>query len=105
MQGIGIGEKDINFKKQKILDKLTKQVDVEVGPKHNKVKEKIKREKAKARNFSITDLFKGGVSTPLDFAEKMMLRAAGAILVLIIIYTAFARIITKQINNKEKDIV
>lgn len=85
MQGLGYGIKNMNFKKETLMDRLPEwlKLDVSLGKKENK-KVKI--------NFDL----KG----KLDYAEKWLLRGATGIVTLIILYSVFSSYLNKEISSK-----
>ena len=92
LQGLGYGIKNMNFKNPSLADRLPDWLKIEIGPgSSNKERKKI--------NISFQDL-KGA----LDATEKWMLRVAGGILVLTIIYTGFSMVINKQLIDKQAEL-
>lgn len=96
LQGIGLGKKEINFKKNGGLDKLSGLGKIEIGTK--KTTEKNSSE-------SFTDKIKASLNSgkgkALDKVEVAMIRTAISIIVLLIIYTLFSKIMMGQINKKD----
>lgn len=96
LQGIGLGKKEINFKKNRSLDKLSSLSKIEIG---------TKKSNEKNSNESFIDKIKVNLDStkdkPLDNVEVAMIRTAISIIVLLIIYTLFSKIIIGQINKKE----
>lgn len=99
LQGMGVGKKEINFKKTGGLDKLSTLGKVEIGTK------KL-NEKSSERNFidKMKDNLNSSKGKALDKIEISMIRSAILILVLLIIYTIFSKIIMGNINKKETEV-
>ncbi len=96
LQGLGIGHKEINFKKvgsfEKISDALASQNPKKSNSSSNNVFSKIK------------DMFVSDFKKSLDSIEKNLLRGAAFILLIIIVYGVFATVITNQIDKKEEEV-
>lgn len=88
LQGIGEGIKTVNFKSVSTFDKLK---EVKIGKTEKKTDSKI--------NFNI----KFDLKEKLDHIETSMIRFAGACLMVAIIYSVTATIITNMINSKQKE--
>lgn len=88
LQGVGEGIKAVNFKSINNFDKLK---DIKIGKSEKRVGSKI--------DFSI----KFDLKEKLDYVETSMIRFAGACLMVVIIYSATATIITNMINDKQKE--
>lgn len=98
LNGLGQGITGMNFKRLSFMDKLPDFLKMEIGTgnknkkiKTNKVSEKFKGKKL-ALDFNI----------PLDKVEKSMLRGAGGVLALFIIYSVYSNILNNQIEEKMK---
>lgn len=94
LQGLGYGIKNMNFKTQTVIDKLPDWMKLEIGPGN-----KDGKEKGKKINISFNDL-----KTKLDATEKWLLRLAGGILILTVIYSGFSIYLDKQIEDKMADV-
>ena len=86
LQGLGYGIKNMNFKGQSFMEMLPDWTKVEIGPKNNKNR-KI--------NISFSDL-----RTKLDATEKWLLRTAGGILMLTLLYSGLSWYLGGAINSK-----
>ena len=98
LNGLGQGITGMNFKKTSFMDKLPEFLKMEIGP--------SKKNKESKPN-KLTEKFKGNLFTvdfnmPLDKIEKSMLRGAGGILILFIIYSIYSTILNNQIEEKTK---
>ncbi|MBQ3145616.1 MAG: hypothetical protein IJB90_03490 [Clostridia bacterium] len=100
LQGVGIGTKEINFKRTNTLDKISKQMNIDLGSSQSK-KEKDVSNTAKSEK---TKSFSDGFAGALDNIEKMLIRTGASILILIIIYIVFVKTISGQINKKEQEV-
>lgn len=100
LQGIGVGSKEINFKRSGKLDQLSSLLNIEIGGK--------KENKSKSSEVKIGDkiksIFKSESGNPLDQIEKGMIRTGVALISLLVIYTAFAKVLIGQINKKETEV-
>lgn len=106
LQGLGEGIKDINFKNKGKLDQLSQILTVDVGGhSNNKPKNKEKQNKQNG-NFAekLKNIFKTGLSGSTDNIEKMMIRFTTVVLIVLIVYSVFAKLIMNQISNKETQI-
>lgn len=101
LQGVGIGTKEINFKHTSALDKISKQINMDV-------KTSNKKESTKIKNSGIEDklknIFSGGLAGTLDNVDKMLIRTAVSILILIVGYVGFVKTISGQINKKQEEV-
>lgn len=100
LQGLGMGYKEINFRNTKLLEQISNLLFMEIGGSSNK----NKKDSNGFKINKIKDIFKINVKEPLDFIETNMLRFAGGILILVIVYAVFSNIIINQINKKESEI-
>lgn len=94
LQGLGVGVSGINFKKVDFTDRLSEIMQMEVGG-SKKLSEK-KEKKTLNLHFDLNE--------KLDAIEKNMLRVAGGLLSVIIIYIIFSGVLTHQMKNKEKEV-
>lgn len=94
MQGIGVGQKTINFvKSNKVLEKIKELASIEVGSK--------KTVKAAPKNkISFKEKFSHDLKSDLDIIEKSLLRLGAGILILIVIYCVFSKMTEDQIKDK-----
>lgn len=88
LQGLGYGIKNMNFKAPSFEDRLPDWLKIEIGPKSDKGKEK-------KFNINFSDL-----RSKMDATEKWMLRVAGGILMLTLIYSGFSIYLNTAINKK-----
>lgn len=86
LQGLGYGIKNMNFKAPSFSDKLPDWLKIEIGPGSGKEKK---------FNISFSDFRK-----KMDGAERWMLRVAGGILMLTLIYSGFSIYLNTAINEK-----
>lgn len=100
LQGLGIGYKEINFRNRGALEQLSEILTMEIGGSSNK-------NKTNSNTFTLEklkDIFKIDFKESLDNIERNMVRVAGGILILIIVYAVFSNIIISQINKKEAEV-
>lgn len=107
MQGLGIGNKEINFKNRTAFEKVSQKLSMDVGAKKQKPATTKKQSDNKVSNAGdkIKNLLKSNSGKSLDIIEKNMIRFGVGILLLVIIYTTFSTIITNQIENKNTEIL
>ncbi len=98
LQGLGVGNKEINFKNRGSFDSLKELLTMEIGKPSNK-NSSISNITEKLKNS-----FKEDFSKPLDRIEKNMIRFAGGILILILVYGGLSAFIVNQIDKKETEI-
>lgn len=103
LQGVGVGQKDINFKNKGKLDQISQVLKSDVGRSSNK---KVNSKSKGNQNFidRLKALFKTDFSKTLDNIEKAMLRFGVSILIFLIVYSVFVKILMGQINNKQTEI-
>lgn len=94
MMGIGEGITGMNFKKVGLFDRLPEWLNLDLGS-------KTKKDKKEKQN-------KGGIFTwdlnqKLDKIEKSLLRTAMGFLILIIVYSTFSRLLTRQMDSKKNE--
>jgi len=87
LQGLGYGIKSMNFKNPSFGDKMPEWMKIEIGPKSGG--------KTSRFNFSFSDL-----RAKMDATEKWLMRVAGGILMLTLIYSGFSIYLNNEINNK-----
>lgn len=90
MQGLGLGVKNLNFKKPSFSDQLPDWMKVEIGSK----KEKSGRKGKKSGNFSFD------LNAKWDSMEKWLLRTTMGLIAFIIIYSVITTFLRVQTNNK-----
>lgn len=96
LSGLGTGVSGMNFKKTSIMEKLPELLTIEVGTKKQK---KVSNENKKINMNLLTKDF----NVPLDNIEKTMLRGMSGLLIMLIVYSGFSCLITKQIEDKDKE--
>lgn len=93
LQGLGYGVKDMNFKKHNLKDNLPEWLTVDL--------------KSPDANSKIGNGLKGFFATDwkakLDTTERWLLRVAGGVLIIVVLYSGFAMIINKQYEEKTKE--
>lgn len=94
LQGVGIGTKEINFKQTSALDKISKQINIDA-----KSSNKKENNENKPKNT-----FSGRFAGTLDNVEKMLIRTAISVLLLLVIYVVFVKTISGQISNKQNEV-
>ena len=101
LQGLGVGKKEINFKRNGKLEQLSGLVKAEVNTtkKNNEGKEPGIGIKDRIKNSFNLELGEG-----LDRVERYMIRTAVLLLAVLIIYTIFSKIIIHQINKKDDEV-
>ena len=95
MMGLGEGITGMNFKKVGLLDKLPSWLNIDIGT------PKTSEEKKEKQN-------KGGLLTwdlnqQLDKIETNMVRTAMGLLILVIIYSIFTGLLSRQMNSKMEE--
>ena len=90
LQGLGYGIKNMNFKNQSFMDSLPEWTKIEIGSKNKEGKESNFK-----FNISFSDL-----KTKMDATERWLLRAAGGILMLTLLYSGFSIYLNGAINQK-----
>ena len=94
MQGLGMGIKNLNFKKPSLADQLPDWLKIDIGPKKEKNGEEKQHKSKKSFNFSLD------LKAQWDRTEKWLLRTLMGILAFIIIYSVIAIFLKIQTNNK-----
>lgn len=94
LQGLGYGIKSMNFKSPSFLEKLPDLMKMEIGPS----KENNKKSSS-SLNINFSDL-----KTKMDHTERWLLRVAGGILALTLIYSVFSGYLNNQITNKLNEV-
>ncbi len=93
MQGLGEGIQALNFKKVSFSDRVKQLTIIEKPKKQN--------EKTGKKQINISfDTFKGN----FDKTELMLMRALVAIIIINIIFTAFSKILYKQMEIKQNEV-
>lgn len=99
LQGLGYGLKDMNFKKKVWTDDINN-IFAKSDSSDKKNKSSIL-----TKNIDLSGIFKLNLTEKLDNTERWMMRVAGGILILTIIYSGFSLFLNKQIKDKNKEIV
>ncbi len=94
LQGLGYGIKSMNFKSPGFLEKLPDLMKMEIGPSKGNNKKS-----SNSLNINFSDL-----KTKMDHTERWLLRVAGGILALTLIYSAFSGYLNNQITNKLNEV-
>ena len=104
MQYLGEGIQSLNFRKPTFIDKVKQisNIDFSIVKKKDKLPKEKKESKIgkKLSNVSISFSMKGN----LDKTERMLARAAVAIILINIIFIAFSKIIFGQMEKKQTEI-
>ena len=96
LEGLGLGTKEANFKQNGKLDGFLT-VDFGRGP-----KKENKSSNAKSKKMS--NFFKLDFKEGLDNTERWLLRTAIGVLLLIVVYISFEKILMSQINKKDLEV-
>ena len=102
LQGVGIGHKEINFKRTASLEKISEVFKTDVG---GKKRDKAAKSNNTGSNFvdSIKNLFKSNAgSAGLDRVEMALARSAVGVLLILIIYIIFSSSIISKINKTDE---
>lgn len=104
LHGLGLGIKEMNFKKNSGMEKFSELLKVEVGSSKGKPKKTNTTEKLNS-NFieNLKNLF-NSESKALDAIETGMVRGAVALIILFVIYTIFSKTLTNNINKKDIEV-
>lgn len=99
LQGLGEGLKDINFKQLSLTDKIELP---SIFQKKEEVKEKDDKKASKFEALKTN--FSFNLSGGFDVIEKYLLHLAGAILIVIILYSIFSNVAQNQIEQKQAEV-
>lgn len=94
LQGLGYGIKSMNFKSPGFLEKLPDLMKMEIGSSKGNNKKS-----SNSLNINFSDL-----KTKMDHTERWILRVAGGILALTLIYSVFSGYLNNQITNKLNEV-
>lgn len=94
LQGLGYGIKSMNFKSPGFLEKLPDLMKMEIGSSKGNNKKS-----SNSLNINFSDL-----KTKMDHTERWLLRVAGGILALTLIYSVFSGYLNNQITNKLNEV-
>lgn len=92
MSGLGNGVQGINFKKLGFADKIPDWMKIEISP-----------GKEKQSKLAQSGWFTNDLGEKLDKTEIGLLRTAGALAILFIVYSSFSSLLNKQMDKKEND--
>ena len=109
LNGLGVGSKEVNFKKSNSLERFSEMFKVEVGSnkerKENKESKEDKKENSEAKQSKFLDKFKSlfsqSTGTSFDMIEMAMIRTAIGLFLLLIIYVIFTANTISKINKKD----
>ena len=100
LQGLGYGIKNMNFKAKSFMESLPDWAKIEVGGNNSyKNKNTGKEKKSIPVSFSLDSL-----KTKMDHTERWLMRTAGGILILTLLYSGFSLYLDKQISEKIKEV-
>lgn len=99
LEGLGLGTKEANFKHNGQLEKISQLFSIEIGGKN-----KGKDENKSTKKSSTKNVIKMDLGEKLDSTEKWLIRAAASVLILLVVYIAFTKILMSQISNKKTEI-
>lgn len=100
LQGLGYGIKNMNFKAKSFMESLPDWAKIEVGGNNSyKNKNTSKEKKSIPVSFSLDSL-----KTKMDHTERLLMRTAGGILILTLLYSGFSLYLDKQISEKIKEV-
>jgi len=98
LQGLGVGNKNVNFGKEKRSFSELMKSDVSLKSKSIKSKERI----------SFKDKFKYNINANADKLESTLLRALALFAILVIVYAGYSKLLEKNINfdiEKTKEVI
>lgn len=96
LQGLGYGLKDMNFKKKDWREQLFSKSDSS--------KDKKDKSGILGKNIDLSRIFKFDLNEKLDNTEKWMLRVAGGVLILTLIYSGFSMFLNNEIQKKNEEV-
>lgn len=99
LQGLGYGLKDINFKKTNWKDDLNN-----IFAKSDSSSGSKDKNAMLDKNIDLSRLFRFNLNEKLDSTERWMLRVAGGILILTLIYSGFAMYLNYTIQQKNVEV-
>lgn len=98
LQGLGYGLKDMNFKKKDWKENFSGAFEKTGSNDGENIKSALGKE------IDLGRIFRFNLNEKLDNAEKWMLRVAGGILVLTLIYSGFTMFLNSAIQNKNAEV-
>ena len=96
LEGLGLGTREVNFKKNGKLEMLS---SLEIGG-----KSKNKPSTGKSGSSKLSNLFRLDLGGGLDNTERWLLRSAIAVLLLIVVYISFEKVLMSQISKKDAEV-
>ncbi|MBR1802491.1 MAG: hypothetical protein IJ777_00715 [Clostridia bacterium] len=96
LQGLGYGLKDMNFKKVTLKDKFNNLIETN---------RKDKKTNEAKKGINLANIFKPDLKTQLTNGERWMLRTAGGIFALILIYTGIIIYLNNEIEKKNQEVL
>lgn len=96
LQGVGVGNKEINFRSNPGFEKLNNLLKAEVGGK--------KKGEGPSIGSALKDLLQSDAGSGLDRIEMGLLRTAIGLFLLLAIYITFSTLIIKNINKKNDEV-
>lgn len=100
LQGLGYGIKNMNFKAKSFMESLPDWAKIEIGGNNSyKNKSTSKEKKSIPVSFSLDSL-----KSKMDHTERWLMRTAGGILILTLLYSGFSLYLDKQISEKIKEV-
>ncbi len=100
LQGLDYGIKNMNFKAKSFMENLPDWAKIEIGGNNShKSKDTNKEKKSIPVSFSLDSL-----KTKMDHTERWLMRTAGGILILALLYSGFSLYLDKQISEKIKEV-
>lgn len=98
LQGLGYGLKDMNFKKKGWKENFSGAFEKTASNNKEDIKTALGKE------IDLGRIFRFNLNEKLDNVEKWMLRVAGGILVLTLIYSGFTMFLNSAIQNKNAEV-
>lgn len=99
LQGLGVGKKEINFKRNGKLDQLSALLKIEIG-----TKKETKVSDGKGFTEKIKNILKSDSTAALDKIEISMIKVAVLLIAILIVYTIFSKTVSHQINKKDEEV-
>ena len=96
LQGVGVGNKEINFRSNPGFEKINNLLKVEIGGK--------KKGEGPSFGSALKDLLQSDAGSGLDRVDMGLLRTAIGIFLLLVIYITFTSLIIKNINKKNDEV-
>lgn len=106
LQGVGLGFKEMNFRKSQKSEQWSKLLNVNIGKSGKQQKEAKSFQDFSFKSFfeGLKHMLNGEVdSVPLDAIEKGLIRAAVAMLIVFLMYTFTSKTLINKINKKSQE--